>query len=295
MIGSIFREYSIFEKWDESVFHFLPKILLAVLVLALFYVIAKIIRRYSLKAYTRILKKQTDLAKAISLILYIVILISGIIFALEILGLEGYLTKLLAGAGIVGIIAGFAFKDIASNLFAGLLVNLQKPFKDNDWVKIDGKFGTINEIGWITTSINNISGQEVFVPNQLIYKSTFTNYSAFQKRRVILQSGVSHGDDLDKVKAIAIEEVQEIKALKKDEAIDFYFTDIGSYAYNFEVRFWIEFLQQTDYLNAMSEAIMRIKKRFEEEGITIAYPVQSLDFGVKGGVNIFDKPIEIKE
>ena len=294
MIGSIFREYSIFEKWDESVFHFLPKILLAVLILALFYIIAKIIRRYSLKAYTRILKKQTDLAKAISLILYIVILISGIIFALEILGLEGYLTKLLAGAGIIGIIAGFAFKDIASNLFAGLLVNLQKPFKDNDWVKIDGKFGTINEIGWITTSINNISGQEVFVPNQLIYKSTFTNYSAYKKRRVILRSGVSHGDDLEKVKEVAMEEVKQIKALMGEEAIDFYFTDIGSYAYNFEVRFWIEYLQQTDYLNAMSDAIMRIKKRFEAENITIAYPVQSLDFGVKGGVNIFDKPIEVK-
>jgi len=295
MIGSIFRDYSIFERWDDSIFHFIPKIFLALLVLAIFYILAKIIRRYSLKVYTRILKKQTELAKAISIILYIVILISGIIFALEILGLESYLTKLLAGAGIIGIVAGFALKDIASNMFAGLLVNLQKPFKGDDWVKIDGKFGTIKEIGWITTSLKNISGQEVFVPNQLIYKSTFTNYSAYQIRRVILRSGVSYGDDLDKVKNVAVEEVKQIKSLTKEDQIDFYFTSIGSYSYNFEVRFWIKFLQQTDYLNAMSEAIMRIKKRFEEENITIAYPVQSLDFGVKGGVNIFDKPIEIKE
>ncbi len=294
MIGSIFREYSILEKWDESIFHFVPKIFLALLVLALFYILAKIIRKYSLKAYTRILKKQTELAKAISVILYIVIIISGIIFALEILGLESYLTKLLAGAGIIGLVAGFALKDIASNMFAGLLVNLQKPFKGDDWVKIDGKFGTIKEIGWITTTLKNISGQEVFVPNQLIYKSTFTNYSTYQIRRVILRSGVSYGDDLEKVKNVAVEEVKQIKALMKEEQIDFYFTSIGSYSYNFEVRFWIKFSQQTDYLNAMSEAIMRIKKRFEEENISIAYPVQSLDFGVKGGVNIFDKPIEIK-
>ncbi len=132
------------------------------------------------------------------------------------------------------------------------------------------------------------------MPNQLIYKSTFTNYSTFKKRRVIVRSGVSYGDDLEKVKSIAIEEVKQIKVLMKTEDIDFYFTSIGSYSYNFEVRFWIEFLKQTDYLNAMSEAIMRIKKRFEEENISIAYPVQSLDFGVKGGVNIFDKPIDIE-
>ena len=294
MTDSLFNRYVILEKWDESIFHFLPKIFLAILVLVLFFLLAKIVRSYSLKLYTRILKKQTDLAKIISLVLYVVIIASGVIFALEIIGLESYLTKLLAGAGIIGIVAGFAFKDIASNMFAGLMVNLQKPFKGDDWVKIDGKFGTINEIGWITTSIKNISGQEVFVPNQLIYKSTFTNYSTFKKRRVIVRSGVSYGDDLEKVKSIAIEEVKQIKVLMKTEDIDFYFTSIGSYSYNFEVRFWIEFLKQTDYLNAMSEAIMRIKKRFEEENISIAYPVQSLDFGVKGGVNIFDKPIDIE-
>ncbi|HDL65265.1 MAG TPA: mechanosensitive ion channel family protein [Proteobacteria bacterium] len=294
MTDSLFNRYVISGKWDDSILHFLPRILLAVLVLALFYLLAKIIRNYSLKLYTRILKKQTDLAKIISRVLYVLVIASGVIFALEILGLESYLTKLLAGAGIIGIVAGFAFKDIASNMFAGLLVNLQKPFKGDDWVKIDGEFGTIYKIGWITTSIKNISGQEVFVPNQLIYKSAFTNYSTFKKRRVIVRSGVSHSDDLEKVKRISIEEVGQIKALMKTEDIDFYFTSIGSYAYNFEVRFWIEFSKQTDYLNAMNEAIMRIKKRFEEENITIAYPVQSLDFGVKGGVNIFDKPIEIE-
>ncbi len=295
MKDSVFNRYEIFARWDESFFHFLPRIVLAVVVLAAFYFLAKIVRHYSLKLYIRILKKQTSLAKVISLVLYIAVITSGGIFALEIIGLESYVTKVLAGAGIIGIVAGFAFKDIAANMFAGLLVNLQKPFKKNDWVRIDSKFGTVNEMGWITTSIKNISGQEVFVPNQLIYKNTFTNYSAYKKRRVIVRGGVTRGDDLEKVRSATLDEVGKIKAVMKTEATDFYFTDIGSYAYNFEVRFWIEFLKQTDYLNAMSEAIMRIKKRFEQEKITIAYPVQSLDFGVKGGVSIFDNPLEIKK
>ena len=104
MTDSLFNRYVISGKWDDSILHFLPRILLAVLVLALFYLLAKIIRNYSLKLHTRILKKHADVAKIISMVLYIVIIASGVIFALEILGLESYLTKLLAGAGIIGIV-----------------------------------------------------------------------------------------------------------------------------------------------------------------------------------------------
>lgn len=283
------------EKLGRDAGTYLPKLVAALAVFLLFYFLGKIIKTFSLKFYAKIFSKDQDIARFISVSVYAVLLISGIFLALEILGLESVLTKLLAGAGIVGIVAGFAFKDIASNAFAGFLLNMQKPFKEGDWVTVDNNFGTIKDIGWITTSIKTISGQEVFVPNQLIYNNSFTNYSTFKKRRVILQSGVSYGDDLDLVKKVAIDEISQIESLLKKQDIDFYFTSIGGSAYNFEVRFWIKFNKQTDYLNAMSEAIMRIKRRFEQENISIAYPVQTLDFGVKGGVNLFDKPIDIKK
>jgi small conductance mechanosensitive channel len=278
------------DNWQHSIFDYLPKIVLALFVLIAFYFIAKLFRILSLKFYSKVFKKQSDIAKIISIIIYFFLLLSGVFLALEVLGLESVLTKLLAGAGIIGIVAGFAFKDIASNAFAGILLNIQRPFRPNDWVEIDDNFGTIKDIGWITTSIKTISGQEVFVPNQVIYNNTFTNYSTFNKRRVILQSGVSYGDDLEHVKKVTLDEVQKIDSLLKNEVIDFYFTNIGSSTYNFEVRFWIHFTHQKDYLNAMSETIIRVKKRFEEENISIAYSVTTLDFGVKGGVNLFDTP-----
>jgi small conductance mechanosensitive channel len=282
------------EDWQYSIVDYLPKMALALLVLIAFYFIAKLFRILSLKFYSRILKKQSDVAKVISVIIYFFFLLSGVFLALEVLGLESVLTKLLAGAGIIGIVAGFAFKDIASNAFAGFLLNVQKPFKTGDWVEIDKNFGTIKDIGWITTSIKTIEGQEVFVPNQVIYNNTFTNYSTFKKRRVILQSGVSYGDDLEHVKKVTLDELQKIDSLLKDEVIDFYFTSIGNSTYNFEARFWIHFTDQKDYLNAMSETIIRIKKRFEEENISIAYSVTTLDFGVKGGVNLFDNPVNVQ-
>ncbi len=282
-------------EWGSSTLEYLPRLFLALLVFIVFSFIAKSLRRLSFRFYSKVFKKRYAIVKTISVCIYFFFLLAGVFLSLEILGLDSILTKLLAGAGILSIIAGFAFKDIVSNIFAGLLLHMQRPFKINDWVEIKNNFGTIKNIGWIATSIKTISGQEVFIPNQIIYNNTFTNYSIFGKRRVIFQSGVAYGDDLDLVKKAALEEVEKIDAVLKDEVIDFYFTSIGSSAYNFEVRFWIRFGHQEDYLKAMSEIIMRIQKRFAKENISLAYSVTTLDFDVKGGVNLFDKPITFRQ
>ncbi len=283
------------KKWETEVVSYLPKLFWAILVFVTFYFIAKFIKKYSLKFYSQVFKKSdTYVPVIISSVIYFAILIFGVFLVLEILGLEDVLSKLLAGAGIIGIIAGFAFKDIASNTFSGFLLSMQRPFKKGDWVDVEGVFGTVKDIGWITTSVKTVTGQEVFVPNQMIYNNTFTNFSTYKKRRVVFKSGVSYGDDLDLVKKVALEEVDKMDVVLKNEVIDFYFTNIGSSAYNFELRFWIKFKHQKDYLSAMNEIIMRIKKRFEQEDISLAYSVTTLDFGVKGGVNLFDKDIKIQ-
>lgn len=149
------------------------------------------------------------------------------------------------------------------------------------------------DISWLTTKIKTVPGQEVFVPNQIIYNGTFTNYSTWGKRRIILRSGVSYGDDLEHVRSVALDEVKKIEEYLPEEGIDFYFTDIGGSTYDFMLRYWVKFESNDDFCKGMNDVIMRIKKRFEQENISIAYPVTTLDFGVKGGVNLFDKDINI--
>nr|WP_164881951.1 mechanosensitive ion channel family protein [Ornithobacterium rhinotracheale] len=284
----------VLKTWEHSTLNFLPNAILALLVLVLFYFLAKGAKIVSLKFYNKTFKKHIELAYLISSSFYFFFLASGVILALQILGLEKFLTKILAGAGIVGIIAGFAFKDVASNLFAGLLLKSQNPFKKDDWVTINGTYGRVTEVGWITTSIKTVPGQEVFVPNQVVYNNNFTNYSTYGMRRIILETGISYGDDLEHVKNCALDEAQKTPDAILDQPIDFYFTEIGSSTYNFQLRFWIKFETNDNYRKALSDIIMRIKKRFEQENISIAYNVTTLDFGVKGGVNLFDKQIQVK-
>ncbi len=285
---------NLIDKWWDAIAKSSPDIGLALVILIIFILIAKLFRNMSMRFYMRAFKRHSSVAKVFSGAIYFFFVLSGVFLGLEVLGLDDFLTKLLAGAGVVSIIAGFALKDIASNAFAGLFLNLQSPFKPDDWVQIDGHFGRIIDIDWITTAIWTIEGQKVYIPNQIVYNNSFTNYSVFGKRRVTFKSGVSYGDDLDLVKRVTLEEIRQVEAMLPDEKLDFYFTGIGSSAYNFEVRFWIAFTQETDYLNAMSETVMRIKKRFEKENISLAYSVMTLDFGVKGGVNIFDKPLKVE-
>ncbi len=291
-IFSSFKD--ILKNWQHATENFLPKLLFALFILIAFYFIGKLAKKISLHFYTKVFKNSTTLPRIIAAFVYFFFLLSGVFIALQVMNLERVLTHLLAGAGIMGIIAGFAFKDIASNAFAGLLVNMQHPYKEGDWVKIQDVYGKITKVGWITTIIKTVPGQEVNIPNQLIYSNTFSNYSAYGIRRIILETGVSYGDDLNHVKSIALDEVNQISEALKDQPIDFYFTEIGGSTYNFQLRFWIKFTDNNDYQNAMSNAIQHIKKRFEQEDISIAYPVTTLDFGVKGGVNIYDNPITVK-
>lgn len=260
----------VFKTWEQMLSASLPKVLLAVVVLLLFFVLARVVRLIILKSYFKTTKFHPSIANIVASIAYFFLVFSGVFLSLQVVGLEKILTNLLAGAGIVGIIAGFAFKDIASNIFGGLLLKLQGPFKKDDWVQINGNYGEVLEVGWITTSIKTITGQEVFVPNQIVYSNTFTNYSTFKKRRIIFEIGLAYTNDLEQVKAVALDEVQKMQELLPNEEFVCYFSAIKDSAVKLQVSFWILFQEDSEYCRAVDDVIMRLKKRFEAENIKIA-------------------------
>ncbi|TCJ96219.1 small conductance mechanosensitive channel [Volucribacter psittacicida] len=280
--------------WKIWAISMLPNFVAAILVLLLFGLLARTLRRASILFYQRFFPKNQRLAQLFSMAVFSFIWFMGILLALEILHLASFLTHLLAGAGIVGIIAGFAFKDIASNAFSGLLIKSEQPFKIHDWVNIKGTIGKVRNVGLVTVSLETLEGETALIPNQLIYSGEFFNYSNLKKKRVVIRSGVSYGDDLEKVKstALALANRWDFVINKKD--IHFYFTDIGSSTFNFMLDFWADFNGYEEYLEIKSQAIMQLKRCFDEQNISLAYNVTTLDFGVKGGVNLFDQTIKVE-
>lgn len=126
-------------------------------------------------------------------------------------------------------------------------------------------------------------GQLVLIPNKEVFANVLTNYSDLGKRRVDLAVGVSYADDLEKVRTAAVEAIESITKRDRGRPVELFYDSFGDSAINFSVRFWIDFADNRDYVDARSEAVMRIKRAFDAAGITIPFPIRTLDFSPIGG------------
>lgn len=268
--------------WVEAAVLALPNFALAVLVLVLFWIASKVIRH----ALRRVLAT-TPVVRQIRRLLVnvtgIVVIATGLFIALGVLELDKTVTSLLAGAGIVGLALGFAFQDVAANFIAGLYLAFVRPIHVGDVIETNDFFGTVERIDLRSMTLRRPEGQMVLIPNKLVFETPLVNYNDLGRRRVDLPVGVAYGDDLEKVMDVAMEAVEGVEGRDPERATELYYTEFGDSSINFVVRFWIPFDRQSQYLEARSQAIRRVKGAFDEAGITIPFPIRTLDFGVVGG------------
>lgn len=268
-------------SWSENFVSMLPNFILALLAFFVFVFIAK----YSTKLLRKILRRTIDnpaLNNIIGKTLYISIIIIGTFVALSVLNLEKTVTSLLAGAGIIGLALGFAFQDIAANFISGILMAARRPFKVGDVIETLNHEGVVEKINIRTTELKSFQGQQIIIPNKEVFQNALVNDSFNGKRRIDLGVGVSYGDDLQKVKDVTLNAVRSISSRTEDE-LKLVYTEFGDSSINFTVMIWVEFTNQISFLESQSEAIMLIKKAFDENDITIPFPIRTLDFGIKGG------------
>jgi len=267
--------------WLKEFIRLLPNIALATLVLVLGFLIAKWIKKLAGKVFTRFIHNQT-LNSLFSSLIYIFSLGITIFVVLSILNLDKAVTSILAGAGIIGLALAFAFQDIASNFMSGIFLSIRRPLHTGDIVQIKGYMGKITEINLRDTVLKTFQGQMVIIPNKEVLQNPIENYSLLGKRRIDLTVGVSYGEDLQKVKEITLKAVEGIDGLTKDDEITFFYKEFGESSINFDIRLWVDTPEQLDYLQVKSESVMRIKKAYDENEITIPFPIRTVDFGIKG-------------
>ncbi|HVW97229.1 MAG TPA: mechanosensitive ion channel [Mucilaginibacter sp.] len=279
-------------SWLNELIKLLPNILLAAIVLAVGLFIAKWIKKIATKLINRI-SQNTSLNNLFTSIIYIFFIgITGFT-VLRILHLDTAVTSVLAGAGILGLALAFAFQDIAANFISGIFISFRRPVHLGDIVKIKDYMGKVEEINLRDTVIRTFQGEMVIIPNKDVFQSPIENYSLLGKRRIDLVVGVSYGDDLEKVKMVALGAVKNITNLCEDDEITLYYTGFGDSSINFVLRLWVNSTDQPDYLQVGSDAVMRLKQAFDENDITIPFPIRTLDFGIKGGVPLNDVPIKM--
>ncbi len=265
-------------NWFNMVVYMLPNFLLSLLVLIFFFFVYRFCAKYLLKLLNRFSKNQAVNAVTANFIGGIVFLI-GLSIALNVLGLDKAVASMLAGAGLVGLAIGFAFQDLIINFISGVMIAFKQPFNLGDLIESNGYFGIVQKMTFRSTMIENSEGKWVIIPNRAMLENPIINYSYTGKRRIEINLEVGYEEDLEKVKKITLDTIKKVKALNKNKPIDLIFNEFGDSGIGFTIRFWIQFgRSQVDFLNAKSEAIMRIHKAFQKHHITIPYPQRAIHF-----------------
>lgn len=270
------------EAWILGMVRMLPNLLLALIIFIAFLYAARILRGWMAHVLLRFSGHET-LVRLASGIVFFFILAIGLFVSLGVLNLDKTVTSLLAGAGVLGLALGFAFQEIASNFIAGIFLAFEQPYRPGDIVKINEDVGTIQAINLRTTIIRNFDGLEVQVPNKNMFTEVLTNYTSTPDRRVVLTVGVSYSEDLEKVTEITQAAVEKISNRILHEPVQVFFKEFGESSINLDVRVWIHYQDRVAFLQAQHEVVIAIKKAYDQHGITIPFPIRTMDFGIKGG------------
>ncbi|MFL9833118.1 mechanosensitive ion channel family protein [Chryseobacterium terrae] len=264
------------DLWFREIVKILPNLLLAALVLVAGFFVAKWIRKLTLKIFGKISSNHT-IINLFSTFIYIIVL--GIVFftALSILKLDKAVTSILAGAGIFGLALAFAFQDIAANFISGIFISFRKPLHIGDIVSVKNYMGKVVEVNLRDTVIKTFQGKMVIIPNKDVFQNPVENYSLLGKRRLDLKVGISYDADLEKVAQIAVDSLKNIEGLDPDEEITLFYQEFAESSINFTVRLWCSSAEQIDYLKMGHDAIISIKKAFDQHKIDIPFPVRTLD------------------
>jgi len=196
------------------------------------------------------------------------ILIFGIYLVLRIAGLTQLALTVLGGTGLIGLVIGIAFQDIAENFLASILISVQKPFRIGDLIRVGGYEGIVQRVTTRGTSLLTAEGNLVQIPNSNMYKDTIENYTANPLRRVSFELGIGYDDSASDAQQVILETVKQHAATLNDPAPKVLIESLGASTVNMTALFWIDGTEND--LRSVRSSCMRIAKQaLLEEGISM--------------------------
>jgi small conductance mechanosensitive channel len=190
-----------------------------------------------------------------------------IIAAITKLGVQT--ASLVALIGAAGLAVGLALQGSLANFAAGVLIVLFRPYKVGDWIEAASVSGTVSHVQVLTTILITADNKQIIIPNAQIMNSIITNYNANDTRRIDMEVGVSYADDIDKVRRTINALVNADSRILQEPACQIVVSGLGESSVDFAIRPWVNSKDYWAVRFALTEAI---KKRFDDEGISIPFP-----------------------
>jgi small conductance mechanosensitive channel len=205
-----------------------------------------------------------------SLARYLVIIVT-ILAVLAKFGVET--TSLLAVFGAAGLAVGLALQGTLSNLAAGVMLLLFRPFKIGDFVEVAGLNGTVKKVSLFLTELATGDNVQMLVPNAEVWGSAITNYNAHPKRRVDFVFGIGYGADIDAAMAIIKDLAVADARTYKDPEPFLVVSNLGDSSVDITVRIWCD---TSDYWKLKFDLTKAVKEAFDAKGIDIPFPTRTV-------------------
>ena len=171
---------------------------------------------------------------------FVVIVLVGLYVALRISGLTRVAITVVSGTGIIGLVLGFAFRDIAENFLASLLLSIQRPFHLGDVIEVDGHTGVVRKVTSRGTLLIDFDGNHIQIANATVYTSTIRNFTANPKVRLTFTVGIGYDDDIARAQAIVHDVLERHPAVLEDPKPLVLAEELGSASIVLRVYFWID-------------------------------------------------------
>ena len=239
----------------------LPMVSLGLLFFVICYLLAKplstlLVRPIGYVSQSQLIKLVTR--RTISLL----IILLGLYVFLRFAGLSEFAIAIVSGTGVMGLILGFAFRDIAENFISSLLLSVQKPFKIDDVIEVQGQLGIVKQVTARATTI---------------YKSIIRNLTANPKMRGKFIIGIGYDSSILDAQQLATKVLASQPTILQDPEPQVLVDELGSSTVNLKVYFWIN-AQQYSLLKVSSMLMRLIMREFEKNNISMPDDAREIIF-----------------
>jgi len=248
---------------------YLPLLVVAIIVVGLFWLLARVLSGWEgLYAW---LFRSAILRGVASRVITSIIILTGILVALEMLDATALVGAVFGAAGLIGLALGFAFRDIAENYLASVILGVRRPFATGDLVRIEGHEGRVIRLTTRETILMTLDGNHVRLPNSLVFKSVISNYTRNPLRRFDFSVGMGLEEDLVRAQQLGLATLAECAGVLKDPPPFAIIEELGDSAVAMRFLAWMD-QDGTDFHRTRSEAMRRVKVRMDDEGVDMPIP-----------------------
>lgn len=271
---------TVWDKMQKMVNDFiilLPNLVLALIVFAIFFFIARAIKQV-VRKLTRDRRQARNLGMVLGRLAQGTTILTGLFISLSIVIPSLKANDLVQLLGISGVAIGFAFRDILQNFLAGILILLTEPFQIDDQIVFKNFEGTVEQIQTRATTIRTYDGRRIVIPNSELFTNSVIVNTAFENRRLQYDVGIGYGDDINEAKQLILEAINHTDGVLENPAPDALVVELADSTVNIRARWWVQPPRRADVLDLQDQVLTNIKNKLTANGIDLPFPTQQMLF-----------------